>query len=68
MIQSKIHPTMGKKNQLIGFKVYKLKFFEQNQIAVDEWKVMPKEQGISKVSTPNSKGNNPNQDAYSRTL
>jgi hypothetical protein len=64
---------MGKQNQSIGFKVYKLKifwykFFGQNQIVIDEWKVMPKEQGISKVRTPNSKGNNPNQDAYSRTL
>jgi hypothetical protein len=59
---------MGKQNQSIGFKVYKLKFFGQNQIVVDEWKVMPKEQGISKVRTPNSKGNNPNQHAYSRTL
>ncbi len=64
---------MGEQNQLIGFKVYKLKivwynFFEQNRIVVDEWKVIPKEQGISKIRTPNSKKNNPNQDAYSRTL
>jgi hypothetical protein len=28
---------------------------------VDEWKVMLKEQGISKVRTPNSKGDNPNK-------
>ncbi len=64
---------MGEQNQSIGFKVYKLKivwynFFEQNRIVVDEWKVIPKEQGISKIRTPNSKKNNPNQDAYSRTL
>ncbi len=64
---------MGEQNKSIGFKVYMLKilwynFFEKNQIVIDEWKVMPKEQGISKVKTPDSKDSNPNQDVYSITL